>query len=131
WTREQFEEEKTRDGFLEWAEVHGHSYGTLRSEVTPHRERGIGVLLDIDVQGAAQVRQRCPDSVSIFLEPPSLEVLEQRLRLRGTEDEATLQRRLRAARGEMEQAGAYNFRIINDNLDRAVAEVEARIRAQF
>src|SRR5262249_50245430 len=67
WTRERLEEEKNKGGFLEWAEVHGNYYGTPRSEVEPYRERGTGVILVIDVQGAAQVRERCPDAVSVFL----------------------------------------------------------------
>src|SRR5262245_59649966 len=71
WSVERLQEELARDGFLEWARVHGNSYGTPRAEVAPFRERGWGVLLDIDVQGAAQVRSRCPDAVSVFLRPPS------------------------------------------------------------
>src|SRR5438270_5238374 len=97
WTHERFEEARARGELLEWAQVHGNFYGTLRSEVEVNRQRGFGVLLDIDVQGAAQVRPRCPDNVSIFLMPPSLGVLTQRLELRGTEDAVTLQRRLAAA----------------------------------
>ncbi len=127
WTRERFEEAKARDGFLEWAEVHGNCYGTLRSEVEPYLDRGIGVLLDIDVQGAEQVRARCPDHVSIFVKPPSLEELERRLRGRGTESEEAIQRRLANARKELARAGEYQHQVVNDVLERCVAELRQLI----
>src|SRR5262249_21749324 len=131
WTRERFDEELARDGFLEWAEVHGNRYGTLRSEVTTHRDRGTGVVLDIDVQGAAAVRTRCPDAVSLFLLPPSPAELERRLRARGTEDPAALARRLRAAEAEMAHAGEYDYQIVNDDLEGAVARVREVVAALF
>ena len=131
WTPEEFEAELARGGFLEWAEVHGKRYGTLRSEVDRKRQQGLGVLLDIDVQGAAQVRRACPDNVSIFLAPPSLAVLEQRLRDRGTEDEASIRRRLDNAAREMDRQGEYNHVVINDDLNCAVAEVKELIRSSF
>jgi|SRR5579884_326758 guanylate kinase len=131
WTREQFLQQVQAGAFLEWAEVHGNYYGTLRDEVEPYRAQGIGVILDIDVQGAAQVRQFCPDNVSIFLRTPSLEVLEQRLRARGTEDEASLARRLANARREMERIGEYDFVVVNDDLGKAVAEVRELLARQF
>src|SRR5262245_11074961 len=128
---EQFERELAADGFLEWAKVVGNYYGTLAREVAPYREQGIGALLDIDVQGWEQVKRRCPDAVSIFLLPPSLEVLEQRLRSRATETEAEIQRRLEAARREMDRANEYDHRVVNDNLDTAVAQVRAIIEPLF
>ena len=131
WDRGRFERERGLGGFLEWAEVHGNLYGTLRAEVEPYREQGTGVILVIDVQGAERVRQACPDAVSIFLEPPSPEVLEQRLRGRGTEDEATIQRRLDVARRELARAGEYQYRVVSDDLDRTVAEVHDIIRRCF
>jgi guanylate kinase len=131
WTRERFEAARERGELLEWAQVHGNFYGTLRSEVEGNRRQGKGVLLDIDVQGAGQVRQHCPDNVSIFLAPPSLEVLRQRLERRGTEEEATLQRRLAAADAELACQGEYDHVVINDDLDRAVAKVEALVRQSF
>ncbi len=130
-SRQQFEEALARGDFLEWAEVYGNRYGTLRAEVESKRQDGQGVLLDIDVQGAEQVRKACPDSVSIFLAPPSLSVLEQRLRRRGTEDEAAIQRRLAAAAAEMARQDEYDHVVINDNLDRAVEEVVALVRKYF
>src|SRR5262249_45960163 len=114
--------------FLEWAEVFGNYYGTLRSEVEPYREQGVAVVLDIDVQGAEQVRQKCPDAVTIFLRASSLDAYERRLRKRGTEDEAAVRRRLAAARGELEQAGKYDHQVVNDDLDAAVAQVRAIVR---
>ena len=120
-----------RGAFLESARVHGNCYGTLWSEVTEPRRQGVGVILVIDVQGAATVRKRCPDSVSIFLAPPSLAVLEQRLRLRGTEDEATLRRRLEQARRELARRGEYDHVVTNDDLDGAVARVKALLAALF
>jgi guanylate kinase len=130
-SRQEFEEALARNEFLEWAEVYGNYYGTLRSEVEPYRRKGSGVLLDIDVQGAEQVRRACPDSRSIFLAPPSLPVLERRLRQRGTEDEATIQRRLAAAEAEMARQNEYDHVVLNDTLDRAVADVEALVKQFF
>jgi guanylate kinase len=131
WDRGQFDAEVAAGAFLEWAEVHGNCYGTLRREVESFRERGVGVILDIDVQGADQVRGKCPDHVSIFLLPPSLAGLEQRLRQRATEDEASVQRRLAQAQAEMARAPDYQFEVINDDLNQAVAEVHAIVARQF
>jgi guanylate kinase len=89
------------------------------------------VLLEIDVQGAAQVRRQCPDAVSIFLKAPSLATYEQRLRGRHTETEAAIQRRLEGARRELARAGEYDYQVVNDDLDQAVAELEAIIRRHF
>jgi guanylate kinase len=123
WDAADFVKEKDAGGFLEWANVHGNYYGTLASEVMPHREKGVGVLLDIDVQGAAQVRTRCPDAVSIFIRTSRFETLEERLRGRHTEDEATIQKRLANARGELARAGEYNYQVINDDLETALASM--------
>jgi guanylate kinase len=129
WKRERFEEGIRAGAFLEYAEVFGHYYGTPREEVEPYRAQGIGVILDIDVQGAAQVRQRCPDAVSIFLRASSLNAAEElrtqetRLRARGTESEEAIARRLAGARSELARAGEYDYQVINDNLGSAVAQV--------
>jgi guanylate kinase len=123
WGRERFEEEIRTGAFLEWADVHGNWYGTLHREVGPDREQGFGVILDIDVQGAAQVRKQCPDSISIFLRTSSWETYERRLRQRGTESEAAIQRRLTNARKELERAGEYQYEVINDDLATAVAQL--------
>jgi guanylate kinase len=131
WTRERFQEEVRAGAFLEHAEVHGNGYGTLRAQVEPYRERGNGVILDIDVQGATQVRRLCPDSVLVFLRASSWEVYEQRLRARGTEDETTIQRRLAAARLELAHVGEYDLQIVNDDLDSAVERLHEVVRRQF
>src|SRR5262249_52395056 len=124
WTREQFEAERDRGAFLEWAEVHGNYYGTLRREVEPYRQQGMLVLLDIDVQGAAQVRRQYTDVATVFVRTSSLEAYEQRLQKRGTEDEASIRRRLAAARSELAHAGEYEYQVINDDLETAVAQLK-------
>jgi guanylate kinase len=131
WTREKFQQQVQAGAFLEWAEVNGQCYGTLRSEVDDYRQRGVGVLLDIDVQGAAQVRAKYPDCVSIFLRTTSWEVYEQRLRKRGTETEEQIARRLATARRELERSGEFDHVVVNDALERAVAEVRSLIAQAF
>ena len=116
------------DAFLEWAEVfHGRRYGTPSLPVERARAAGRDVVLEIDVQGAAQVRERAPDAVLILLEPPSLAALEARLRGRGTEDERSLHERLAAAERELAQASWFDHVVVNDDLERATAEVAAII----
>jgi guanylate kinase len=131
WTRERFLEEKAAGAFLESAEVHGKCYGTLRREVEPLREQGVGVLLDIDVQGFDQVLQKCSDFVSVFLKTATIEELERRLRKRHTEDEASLQRRLANARGELARAGDYDHQIVNNDLAGAVEELHQIVAGEF
>jgi guanylate kinase len=131
WTRERFEQERDAGGFLEWAMVHGHYYGTPRGEVEPYRERGMGVILVIDVQGAAQVRAKCPDAVTVFLRTSCQEEYERRLRARGGCDEATLQTRLENARAELARAGEYQYEVVNDDLDSAVERLHAIVKAQY
>jgi guanylate kinase len=128
WSRPRFEAEVQAGGFLEWAEVFGQLYGTLRSEVEPFRDQGQGVLLEIDVQGAAQVRRQCPDAVLIFVLAPSLATYEERLRQRRTESEDTIRRRLEGAQRELARASEYDYQVVNDDLDRAVRDIEAIIR---
>jgi guanylate kinase len=128
---EQFEADVQAGAFLEWARVHQHRYGTLRREVDEHRARGVGVLLDIDVQGAAQVRPKCPGCGSIFVTTSSFEVLESRLRGRHTESEADIELRLANARKELARSGEYDHRVINDDLATAVAQLRDLIAAQF
>lgn len=122
-TDEDFSARVERGEFLEWAQVHDHRYGTLRSEVDRLLERGQSVVLEIDVQGGANVKRVYPDAVGIFIEPPSWEVLEARLRGRGTEDEDTLRLRLEDARRELALAPTYDVRIVNDDLDTAVRQL--------
>jgi len=122
-SRDEFEARREEGQFLEWAEVHGQLYGTPAGPVLEALRRGESVLLEIDVQGAAQVAEKLPDAVFVFINVPSLEVLEARLRGRRSEDEATLRRRLDAAQREIEQAGRYRHHILNDELDRAVDQL--------
>jgi guanylate kinase len=131
WDRPRFEAEIEAGGFLEWAQVHDNYYGTPKQAVESMRDRGLGVVTVIDVQGAEKVRARCPDAVSIFLLPSRLDELERRLRERGTEDEASVQRRLANARRELERAGEYDYQVINDDLDTAVEQVHDIIKQQF
>jgi len=128
-TRERFDALVAEDAFAEHAEVHGNCYGTLKSELLDRVRRGIDVLLDIDVQGAAQLRALCCASAEfceacefIFIMPPSFEELERRLRARGTETEESILRRLANAKGEMDHADEYDHIIVNDDLDKAVRE---------
>lgn len=110
--------------FLEWARVHTNRYGTLRREVDACLERGESVLLEIDMQGGLNVRKAYPHAVLIFIEPPSWDVLVQRLRGRGTESEESLAVRLETAKHELQQAHVYDVRIVNDDLNEAVDELE-------
>lgn len=131
WSRDEFLAEVARDGFLEWADVFGNCYGTLKMEVEPYREQGQGVLLDIDVKGWEQVRQKCPDAVAIFLRASSMAVYEERLRRRGTESEASLQRRLKGAAAEEARIHEYHHQVVNDDLDQALNDLRALIEPLF
>ncbi len=117
--------ENIRDQLLESAEVHGHSYGTPAEPVRKALVQGTCVILVIDVQGGIQVREKVPSALLIFVRAPGLEVLEQRLRARGTDDEATIQRRLANARRELELAKCYDVHLVNDDLERSVDELAA------
>lgn len=110
--------------FLEHATVHGNLYGTPREQVEAVRARGLTCLLIIDVQGAASLREAGVDALYVFLAPPSWEVLEARLRGRGSDDEAVVRRRLENARTEMERRDEYDAVVINDDLERAIAQIE-------
>lgn len=120
---EEFDKRVGRGEFLEWAQVHNHRYGTLRSEVERCLSRGDSVILEIDVQGGDSIRDAFPDAVRIFVEPPSWDVLVNRLRGRGTEDEDSLALRLRTARKELDRANTYEVRIVNDDLNKATEEL--------
>jgi guanylate kinase len=117
------------DGFLEWAEYAGARYGTPAAPVERLLAEGTDVLLEIEVQGARQVRERRPDALLVLLVPPSLADLEQRLRGRGTEDPESLARRLAAARSELDQARLFDRVVVNDRVPDAVEELD-RILAQ-
>ena len=133
-TREEFERMVEAGMFLEYAEVFGHLYGTARQSLEEARAQGHDLLLDIDVQGAAQVRASLPEAVSIFVLPPNPKVLRTRLRNRsraeGVVNEAELYRRLREASKEIENFRQYGYILVNDILDRAVAQLEAIVLAE-
>ncbi|MBX3132992.1 MAG: guanylate kinase [Gemmatimonadaceae bacterium] len=126
-TPEQFDEAVRRNEFAEWADVHGKRYGTLAREIEQVMARGQHVMLDIDVQGARQVAQRFLDAVTIFVVPPSAEVLVARLTGRNTESDEALAIRLKNAVLELQEAQLYQHVVVNDNLEHAVAQVAAII----
>ena len=111
------------DALVEWAEYAGHRYGTPREPLESAVAAGRTVLLEIEVQGALQIRSRMPEALLIFLVPPAFDELERRLRDRGTEDEATIQARLEVARSEMGAQDAFDHIVVNDDLDRATSDV--------
>jgi guanylate kinase len=133
-TREEFERMVEAGMFLEHAEVFGNLYGTARHSLEEARAQGYDLLLDIDVQGAAQVRAKMPEAVSIFVLPPNPKVLRTRLRNRsraeGVVNEAELYRRLSEASREIENFRQYSYILVNDILDRAVAQLEAIVLAE-
>lgn len=112
-----------QDGFLEWAQVHDNYYGTLKQSVIDHMNAGDQVILEIDVQGALQVRKVLPEAHLVFIEPPSLEELERRLRQRGTETEDVISSRMKTAEVELAQKMEYDVQVVNDDLERAVDEL--------
>ncbi len=114
---------------LEWASVFGDRYGTPADAVEAERAAGHDVILEIDVQGARQVRERVPDAILVFLAPPSLAELERRLRSRGTESEERIRRRLEMADSELEQAPAFDHAVVNEDLETASSQVAAIIDA--
>jgi len=123
---------KARAEFLESAEVHGYRYGTSKKVITDALARGEDLILEIDWQGAQQVRAVYPDCVGIFILPPSIEELERRMRSRGQDAEAVIRRRLENARGEMEHAGEFDYAIINKDFQtalRKLAEIIQKERA--
>lgn len=122
-SEEAFENIKRQDGFLEYATVFGHQYGTPREFVEDQRKAGKDVLLVIDVQGAMIVKKKCPDAALVFIKPPSFEELEKRLRDRGTDSERDIHTRLVVARGELEKTRFYDYCINNDNLAVAVTKL--------
>jgi guanylate kinase len=128
--REIFEEMAAAGEFLEWACVHGNLYGTAKNQIIEEIAAGADIILEVDVQGAASVRQLLMDSVSIFILPPSFEVLRQRLIARGTDSPEELELRLANAPEELKQYSAFDYVIINDEVDRAVGQLAAIIYAE-
>lgn len=129
-TERDFTERVCRNEFLEWASVHGHSYGTLKSDVEEALNSGFDLFLEIDVQGAFQVKGSMPEAVMLFVAPPSIAELERRLRSRGTETEADLTLRLQNAQEEMNRKKDYDVIVVNNELEDAVSAVVQCINAR-
>lgn len=126
----EFETRRDRGDFAEWAEVHGRLYGTLRREVDRVLSLGHHVLMDIDVQGAAQFKRAFPEAVTVFILPPSTKALIQRLTARRTESTDSLERRIRSALAELKAVPDYEYVVVNDELEAATARVDAIIEAE-
>lgn len=127
-TREAFEEMVSRGEMAEWAEVHGRYYGTPRRNLETAGREGKHAVLDIDVQGAAQIRETVPEAVRIFILPPSGEEMVRRIGLRGTEQREEVARRLRSALRELSRAEEFHHVVVNDDLDGAVARVRELVK---
>lgn len=126
---DSFREMIAKDEFLEWAEVHGNFYGTSKKWIADQLSAGADVLLEIDWQGAQQVRALFPGAIGIFILPPSMDELTRRLTGRGTDSAAVISGRLAAAQAEMRHAGEFDYVIINDQLDQALDDLRAVVRA--
>ena len=126
----EFDRRASQGEFLEYARVFGrHWYGTPRSSVEDAEHRGLDLVLEIDVQGAEQVKRKLPDAVAVFILPPAREDLERRLRARGQDSEEAIKRRLDRAGHEMQRYTEYDFLVVNDDVDRAGREVQAIVVA--
>jgi guanylate kinase len=129
-TRTRFEEMVAEEAFLEWADVFGNLYGTCVEDAERELAAGRDLVLVIDVQGARQVRARCPDTVGVFVLPPSYEVLERRLRGRSKDSEEAIQRRLATARAEVAAFVEYDYVVVNDELDACVERIRSIVVAE-
>lgn len=129
-SREEFERRVAADEFLEYADVFGNYYGTHVGILEEARSRGLDLILDIDVQGAAQLKKRISDAVSIFILPPSREELEKRLRARGQDKEETIRRRLADAAKEIGNYGLYDYVLVNSDLNLAAETLQSIVRAE-
>ncbi len=129
-SKEKFEKLIEEDEFLEWARVHNNYYGTPRKYVEEKLAQGKDVILEIDIQGANQIRKQYPEAVFLFLTPPSLKELQKRLEKRGTESEADRQTRLENARKELAEKEKYDYEVLNDQIPEAVEKLKAIIIAE-
>lgn len=127
----EFERRVQRDEFVEYATYSGNRYGTLSSEIESRIKDGRPVILEVELQGARQIRNRIPDSVEVFILPPTPEVLRERLLSRGTDDEAAIDRRLETAATELEAAGEFEHRVVNGDVEVATEQLAAVIRAEL
>jgi guanylate kinase len=129
---ERFQQMIVEGAFVEWAHVHGHHYGTPRAVIEQAAAQGALAIFDIDVQGGETIKKQHPEAVRALILPPSLAELERRLRARSTDDDATVRRRLHAARIEIRLAlsAGYEYWVVNDDLDRAYGDLEAIVRSE-
>ena len=130
-SEEGFRELLGRDGFAEWAEVHGNLYGTSVMEIEHAREAGkAGLLFDVDYQGARQIKEKFPHAIGVFILPPSMEELRRRLDGRGSDDAASRERRFQKAREEIEHYPFFDYMIVNDDLQQALGELRGIVLAE-
>ncbi len=129
-SKEEFQNCIDNNKFLEWAEFAGNFYGTKKKYIKQCLEDGKDIILEIETQGALQVKKQMPEAVLIFICPPSLEALENRLRGRHTEDEATIQKRLKEVKTEIERAQNFDYKVVNDDLNRAIEDLETIINGE-
>lgn len=130
-SKEEFQDCIKKEKFLEWAEFAGNFYGTKKKYIKQCLEEGKDIILEIETKGAMQVKKQMPEAVLIFICPPSYETLENRLRGRHTEDEATIQKRLDEVKKELKAAENFDYRIINDDLETAIQTLEEVIRGEM
>lgn len=126
----QFKAAIDRGEFLEWAVYNENYYGTSISEVENSIKNGKSIILEIEIHGALQIMEKCPDAVFIFILPPSYEELEKRLRGRNTEDEQTIQNRLKITQKELEAGKKFQYRVVNDDVEKAVAQIREIIKEE-
>jgi guanylate kinase len=130
-TREDFQHRVTEGAFIEWAEVHGNLYGTSIAELARARgEEKVGIVFDVDYQGARQIKAQLPSAVGVFILPPSMEELGRRLRGRATDDESTIQRRFNKAKHEIENYRLFDYIIVNDDLEKSQARLRSIVYAE-
>jgi guanylate kinase len=116
------------DAFVEWAHVHAHRYGTTKKSIQEALDKGEVLFLTIDTQGASSIKKVFPTALTVFVSPPDFDILETRLRKRGTESDTDIRRRLENARKEIARSDEFDYRVLNDHLDRAALEIESIIR---
>ncbi len=129
-TRSTFKEMIEQNAFLEWAEVYGHLYGTSLAAINAQISAGFDILMDVDVQGGRNVKKQFPESVLIFLLPPSLETLEDRLTTRGTDDPSVVRKRMAQVSKEIKSCSWYDYIVINDDLEKAIHEAQCVIMSE-
>jgi guanylate kinase len=123
-TKKEFQEHLDADDFVEWNEHFENRYGTLKSNIAKHVKEGEDIIFDLDVNGSINIKKYDPDSVTVFIKPPDIKTLRERLLNRGTENENTIEIRLKRAEEEIEKSKYFDYIIVNDDLDTAITEVK-------